>query len=658
MISNNQPATNTTKTKQSTLKIIQDKLYLSFEQCEQAGLSPTTMGRWEEPLKVADPADGRKKLIRYDLLKPINQRLITNTYGNPHTYFGFQALETLLIKDKNAQKQLDLFQVNEQYLSEDLKKKYSNACDLLKLTINITTEEIKATGFPTIKAFYDLILLYIKENSSKFPNKFPASYRNYKQKERDFKAQGIKAVVSGYLGNEKAKKIDEKIADWLIAKYAIMTKIDTVELTNIYNSRCQKIGWPTLSRSAIYSFLHKTDIEPIWWLGRHGVASWKKRFEHHMKLFLPTYRDAMWCFDGTKLNFYYRDEDSSIKMNSKLKINKVTDVFSEVILGYDLAFSEDHVSTYLAIKEAVKFSGHRPFQVLYDGQAGNTKAETQDFLDRISQVHFKAKPYNAQSKPVESIIGRFQKKVMKKYWFFTGQNVTAKSEDSKANIEYILAHKDDLWTIEEVRALVPMLIKEWNNSPHPLYPDKTRLEVYLESINPEATPVDYLDMVDMFWLTKQLPITYKKGGIMVHIGKNKHEFEVYEEDKVTPKQAFYERYINAKFIVKYDLEDPSHVRLFELYGKSDLRFVDVAWNKNEVARFVGDLTPGMREDIDKCLSFRKGQKLRAADKLKKAQANSGVDPEALLSVGYLNPNKNEMNDAEDAMAEFDVTQYM
>lgn len=189
-------------------------------------------------------------------------------------------------------------------------------------------------------------------------------------------------------------------------------------------------------------------------------------------------------------------------------------------------------------------------------------------------------PYNGKSKTIENIFSRLQQGFLKQDWFFCGQNVTAKSLESKPNMEYILANKLNLPSEAKIREQYAIRREEWNNAKHPST-GKTRLETYLSSENPGAPRVTILEMVDLFYLTNPTPITFRAGGLQMELGKVKNNYIVANDG--IPDQDFIDHNVDKKFIVKYDPSDMSVVFLYEK-TKDSLRFITPAETKVTIHR--------------------------------------------------------------------------
>lgn len=522
------------------------------------------------------------------------------------------------------------------HLPEQHISHYALAGALLEICKEMTTRAIRDAGYANAQAFYQGVIAVVQEEGLPLPT----SYSRLRGKVREYEEHGVAAIVNGRFGNSNAQKIDEQVRAWLVSQYAQPTKPDCAKVTMLYAQAARANDWPLLTESAIYKFLHRADVQQVWYMGRHGKDAWKNRFEHAMRLRGPVFRDAMWTSDGTKLNYFYQDSNG---MAALLKVYMVIDVFSEAILGWHVSTTEDFRAQYAAMKMALLTSGHKPLQLLYDGQSGHKKRESQEFFDRATRLHFKAKPYNGQSKPIESLFGRIQKKVMRDRWFFTGQNIGSRRMDSKPNMEFILANKDRLPSLQEVLEFTREDVATWNDGLHHST-GVARMEMYRESTNPQAIPVDFLDMVELFWHRTARPVTYRRDGLRLELGNTRHLFEVYDADGQVDLN-FLRQWTNARFTVFYDPEDLSHVRLYRIDDNADLRFIAAAQAKKAYARAAVDLRPGERGEIDKNLQLRKDQADRVRRELDDLRGSSGVDPETLVAIGHLG-DKDDLNAAE------------
>ena len=57
--------------------------------------------------------------------------------------------------------------------------------------------------------------------------------------------------------------------------------------------------------------------------------------------------------------------------------------------------------------------------------------------------------------------------MLHKLWNFTGQNITAKKDNSKPNVEFIAPNAYALPTLDELKEIYAKCRDMWNNAPHP-----------------------------------------------------------------------------------------------------------------------------------------------------------------------------------------------
>ncbi len=648
------------------MKLIGDTLYIEFSEAVLAEIPEGTVksafnrnsSHWKF---IKDPDDLRKTLIDYEALKARYRHLITGHFGNPYQYAAAQIILPLLVLSDGDKKFFDDYILPSGERPGNYRVgQWKRECMYLNMISMAYKSFQKSIGYTRSTEFYNALSMLIEQEKNKgsISLKFPTSYVKLRKKTQDYASKGPGVVINGNYSNTNRQKLTEDLKEAAIAEYAKKTN-NLEKVTRIIQDVLKTKG-ESITRQAIYYYLHKPSIEPLWFFGRHGETEWRKRFEHNMRLFLPTYRDAMWNIDGTKLNLYYNEPKAGDKKASLFQINKVIDVASEVILGYDLLWpghQEDHQSHYRALKTSVQQAGQRPYQLLYDGQGGHTGAKMQEFYERLNRVHFRAMPYNGQSKSIENLINRFQQQIMKQCWFFTGMNITTNTLESQPNLDYINANRDRLPQKKDIPEIVRLLVNEWNNSEHPKHKGVTRLEYYNQSVNPNPRPVEWWDMVELFWLVNEgkegKGIVYRKDGIRQELKGEKFIYEVVD-DNGYPDMEFRQKYLLDKFIIKYDPEDLTQIILYKKDASGDLRYVAIAKDKEQIPRFVGDYKEGTRVRIDELLKLRKDEKENTRRKLEEITESAKVLSPADDFENWIRQacygNKAHANTAEAALA--------
>lgn len=312
-----------------------------------------------------------------------------------------------------------------------------------------------------------------------------------------------------------------------------------------------------------------------------------QKFDRRHKTQLPTMRDALWYGDGTKINLYYRDEDGKVRTTS---VYEVIDAATEVFLGFCISDNEDYEAQYMAYRMAIQVSGHKPYEIVHDNQGGHKRLQNQKFFDKLCHVHRTTAPYNGASKTIESVFGRFQQQVLHKDWRFTGQNITAKKDSSRPNVEFVEANKDKLYTYEELKAAYLKARTEWNEMAHPATGEQ-RMKMYEQSENPETPVVTASDMIDMFWVTCDRMSTFTSSGIEITVKGKKRVYEVMSEPGV-PDIEWRRKHTYQKFVVKYDPYDFQSIRLYWKDKAGELRFERVAEPYIVIHRAIQDQTEG------------------------------------------------------------------
>jgi hypothetical protein len=600
------------------LKFIDNILYIEFQEMESLSIPSRTMRHWDN---IKDPSDRRRVLIQYETLKDKYKQLIIARYGNPYEYMACLVIKQYLIKDTEAYKYFSEYVLSDgKGLPVTYIERYTKSAEWLNLLVKFDNETVgfkKKFNMSRDDFFENVIRIITAEQID-----LPKTYARLRDKIAQYKDGGYQVLISGKFGNANSEKITAQAVKWLVARYADpINKIDVIQLHQAYNQKALAEGLkPIKSAEAIRLVLELPENKRLWYGSRFGELKAKEKFAYPLKTELPQYRDALWYSDGTKLNFYYQDENG--QMSAKLKVYEVIDVYSECLLGFHIGYSEDFAAQYMAYKAAIQFSGNKPYEIRYDNQGGHKKLKNDSFLGKLSKLSFNTQPYNGKSKTIESIFNRLQSQ-MSSHWFFTGKNVGTKSINSKPNMEFINFNKHKLPTEAQLIDIYKLEREKWNNTYLPKH-GKTRLELYLSSVNPQSQPVGYLEMVDMFWIQSK-GNRYLNSGLRMQINKQTYEFEVLN-DQNKPDALFRKKYIDTDFIVKYDPSELSHVRLY-LDTPAGLQFVAVAQSRITVKRASQDQLPGDRSLITELNNFAKQERIEMREEIEEILTEFELTPE-------------------------------
>lgn len=537
--------------------------------------------------------NGRVALVDAEQMRPDIKAKVVELFGDPKDAYKLK-LTDYIEWDVEAEKFYREYRYNDDIpLPEDTQLQYTTEANILnafKTLLNHVFANAKVKKGEVWKNINEAVKNLNKE---RYPHKLPGNVRSLQRKYKGYLQGSYRNLVHKNFGNEFTAKLTAEGKQWALARWCNQVNrcASLAQLHVEYNEEAIVRGWKYIKdEKTFYNFLYDEEVQASWWGHRYGTKAANEKFGFKHTTKLPQRRDSLWYSDGTKMNIFYNDENGK---KQTAWVYEVMDAYSEVLLGYHIfKGAESFTNQYPAYKNAIQFAGHRPYEIRFDNGGGHKKLMASEFYNKLTRLAIRTQPHNGSSKSIESAFGRFQQQIMAKCWFFTGQNVTARKQASRANMEMINANVKNLPTFEEACDKYKQMREEWNNSKHHLT-GLSRLETYYSSENEKAPAIDIWDMVNIFWLWhtkngKQQPITYTPGGLSFKVGKQDYEYLVVDE-KGLPDMDFIDKNTDKKFFVKYDPELMDEVYLYEK-DHSGKRFVTSAKLKTVVHRAIQDQT--------------------------------------------------------------------
>ena len=540
--------------------------------------------------------EGNYALYVYASLPMKYRMMFEAKYGKPADVLKAQDLKERVKEDSNARVFYEAFEYDlngvQTRLSQKLIDEYTGNASVLKMLwerMNELTATTHALGGGRRGDLWDIIFRQSEKLRDVTGHTLPKNLARLKEKMSHYKNSGYEALISGKVGNKNTLKITEDAGRRLIAlKRSRVPVLTDSQIFDTFNQECEVKGWkPLKSVRSLKTWLESAAIEPLWHDAVYGEMSAHQKFDRRHKTQLPTMRDALWYGDGTKINLYYRDDEGKVRTTS---VYEVIDAATEMFLGFCISDNEDYEAQYMAYRMAIQVSGHKPYEIVHDNQGGHKKLQSQKFFDKLCHIHRTTAPYNGASKTIESVFGRFQMQVLHKDWRFTGQNITAKKDSSRPNMEFIEANKDKLYTYDELKAAYLKARTEWNEMAHPATGEQ-RIKMYEQSENPETPVVTASDMIDMFWVQCDRMSTFTSSGIEITVKGQKRVYEVMSEPGV-PDIEWRRKHTYQKFVVKYDPYDFQSIRLYWKDKAGELRFERVAEPYIVIHRAIQEQTEG------------------------------------------------------------------
>lgn len=571
-------------------------------------------------------------LIMYSSLPDRFRARFEAIHGNPEQILEQQKMEKKVLKiDKDARDfYMSHILPNGKTLVDTKVEEYTINASVLGLVLTALNErmaKVQALGGGIPKDLWHKALDLSESYRKDYNHTLPNTLRGFRDKMNAYKRDSYVALISGKDGNENTLKITDEAGDQIIAlKRSKVPVYTNSQLFAKYNEIAKEKGWkPLKSISSLVSFLERPEVKRRWYDAVHGELAAHQKYTRKHKTALPSFRDSLWYADGTKLNLFYKDYDENGKLQVRTtQVYEVMDAFSETFLGHFISDRENFNAQYNAFRMAIQTAGHRPYEIVVDNQGGHKKDEAKDLFEHICHVFRFTAPYSGQSKTIESAFGRFQAEILHQDWRFTGQNITTKKATSRPNMEFIEANKENLYTLEELKIAYAKAREAWNNAKHPAT-GIARMEMYQNSVNPETTAVDQLDMIEMFWLTTPKPSTFTASGITIEINKKKYAYEVLGTDKM-PDLEFRKKHTFRQFYVMYDPLDMTQVRLYTK-ETNGMRYVATAEPYVKIHRNLQEQKPGEMAFIRQMDIANKQERIDLQLEAAELEMAHGVAPE-------------------------------
>lgn len=580
--------------------------------------------------KIQTGGNGRRALIVYESI-PHRFRCEIEKIVDPYKQAKHIIFADYIQPDLRAEEFFASYLLaNGSTLPEAKQKEYTHQAMIFNTVQHIANNVVIQRKFGGNKEMWHKMIDAIQNLPSVWLCKRYKNIRSFKRALKRYTTEGYESIVSGSFLNDNSAKITGEVAEFLLAQYFLPVKYTVPELMDIYNDIRAERGWPEITERAVNAWLEKPEQKRQWFLKRHGREEFMRVFGHTLTRDKSQwFPNAYWAIDGTKLDLVHFAANGA-KMGAELKINLLFDVYSEKIIGWDLALSENHASHFRTVKMAVNTAGCRPYLFTYDKQSGHTSARMQDLYSRLvahGGTHYSHK-VGRKSSPAEQIINRFQQQVISKMWYSDKQSIKVRKLDNKPNMDFLIEYKDGLPTKEELYKVVAVLVDRWNNMKKRSFA-YTRNEMYAqEPLKKE--PIDTLDMISMFWIEETKPKKYYGHGMPMTVEGKDYEYEVYAPDG-SVDMDFRRKYVGEKLIVRYDPEYLNEmVELWELTTTGDKRFVAHALPKRKHQVIPALMQPGADEWRIKDMEIREQEYLQTLKACEEIEQRTGITVERLI----------------------------
>lgn len=568
----------------------------------------------------------KKALIEYRSLPERFRLRFEAKYGNPEKIMKQEDMP--LAADSEAQKYYHEYLLpNGEHLPEDKQTEYTLNARVLNALREMrgTQKAMRRACNNNTPVIWSNIFATAEELRQAYGHTLPKSEARLRDKLRQYTKEGYACLVSGKFCNANTLKITKAAGRQIVALRRCRVPVYTTkQLFEEFNRIAERRGWKRLaSQSSLVQYLERPEIKPLWYDAVYGELAAKQLYARRNKTEMPTMRDSLWYGDGTKLNLFYKAVENGKTVVRSASVYEVIDAYSETLLGYAVSDTENFDAQFRAFRMAIETAGHKPYEIVTDNQGGQRSKIAQKFFANICRINRPTAPYNAPSKSIESVFGRFQKQVLHEDWRFTGGNITSK-EAWKINREFLEANKEKLFTYEEMLEAYSVARSKWNAMKH-YQTGIAHEEMYRTSVNPATERVTELDMIDLFWLTTERPSIFTADGITIQYQNRKYTYEVLTSDG-TPDYAWRSENTGREFFVRFDPKSMNRALLYE-QTPMGLRYETVAYPYLTVRRNIQEQQEGDMELIRYNDEANKRERVRRQIEAHTLELEHGVAPE-------------------------------
>lgn len=569
---------------------------------------------------------GSYALIEYHSLPERFRLRFEAKYGNPEKIMKQEDMP--LAADSEAQKYYHEYLLpNGEHLPEDKQTEYTLNARVLNALREMrgTQKAMRHACNNNTPVIWSNIFATAEELRQAYGHTLPKSEARLRDKLRQYTKEGYACLVSGKFCNANTLKITKAAGRQIVALRRCRVPVYTTkQLFEEFNRIAERRGWKRLaSQSSLVQYLERPEIKPLWYDAVYGELAAKQLYARRNKTEMPTMRDSLWYGDGTKLNLFYKAVENGKTVVRSASVYEVIDAYSETLLGYAVSDTENFDAQFRAFRMAIETAGHKPYEIVTDNQGGQRSKIAQKFFANICRINRPTAPYNAPSKSIESVFGRFQKQVLHEDWRFTGGNITSK-EAWKINREFLEANKEKLFTYEEMLEAYSVARSKWNAMKH-YQTGIAHEEMYRTSVNPATERVTELDMIDLFWLTTERPSIFTADGITIQYQNRKYTYEVLTSDG-TPDYAWRSENTGREFFVRFDPKSMDRALLYE-QTPMGLRYETVAYPYLTVRRNIQEQQEGDMELIRYNDEANKRERVRRQIEAHALELEHGVAPE-------------------------------
>lgn len=329
----------------------------------------------------------------------------------------------------------------------------------------------------------------------------PENYRRFQELCIRYKSGGYSVLISGKHLNKNGAKVNDEVISILEQLFAYIDyKPSFTEVSEAYdgflNGYIQIINnntgemydnksYPKLSKATVYRYLTEWKSKIATQTIRSGDRQkLMGKFKPYHSMDCPNYSGSLISIDDRQPPFEYAKK-------SRMWVYMGIDVHSECYVGWAYGKTKEGIILEFyrnLARNMYEWGVNMPAELECESSLNSSYKNT--FLAEGSMFQFvRIEANNARGKIIERYNGilRNNKERKMKGWI---ARPFAQAEYLQANSE-----KKQYVPYDSLVAMILKEIEDWNNSPHSIYKNKTRFEVFIEDQNPKIRKTNWRGII-------------------------------------------------------------------------------------------------------------------------------------------------------------------
>ena len=478
------------------MKIVNGKLYISFQEALECGISENTLKDakkkgtkcWD---LIDDPADKRKVLVGFEALNDDRKAKVELRFGNPYDRVARMPILNMVVNDRKAHDYYMgyTYENGLKHLPPNRVNQYTRAASWLGMISKVQDDKriIKKDLGLTVPEFFLHAgeLIGVEKKRAKMegyagidvlPADFPGTYQRLLEKAKKYKNESYDMLIDPLFGNKigaKLGKVGENIADkegaftperyedqMAVIRYcsAQGNNLNAAQVEKMSNLVFKQKGWKCISRATVNRIINEN--EHLLTAGRSGKAAHNNNVSMQVKRKVTPHPLMYWTMDGWTVELLFQERGVKGMEYKRMVVVVVLDAWKKYPVGYAIGerenvelIKEANRNALIHVKELFG-APYIPWQTLSDNY--QIKALT-PFYQALAHLQTPAAVGNSKAKVIEPYFGYLNDTYCQLMPNWYGHNLDSKKKN-QMNRELLDKNKhtfpDRAGVIRQIEAII------------------------------------------------------------------------------------------------------------------------------------------------------------------------------------------------------------